>query len=275
VLEDLRERLRRTRWPDEVEAAAWDYGTSLPYLQDLVNYWSTSFDWRAQEQRLNAFHHFRARLDGLAIHFIRERGRGPRPMPLIVTHGWPSTFFQMAKLIPLLADPGAHGFDPEDAFDVIVPSLPGCGFSERPTKRGMSKTRIASLWAKLMTEELGYDRFGAQGGDIGSGVTAWLAFDHPDRVVGIHVADVIRPFLGPGSPPLTPAERAFIDEERRWIRPKGPTTTSRQRNLRPSRTASPTRRSVSRRGSWRSFGAGATAAAMSSAASAGTSYSPT
>jgi pimeloyl-ACP methyl ester carboxylesterase len=221
VLEDLRERLGRTRWPDEIEGAAWEYGTSLPHLQELVEYWRTSFDWRAQEQRLNAFHHFRARLDGLAIHFIRERGRGPRPMPLIVTHGWPSTFFQMAKLIPLLADPGAHGSDPEDAFDVIVPSLPGCGFSERPTKRGMSKTRIASLWTKLMTEALGYDRFGAQGGDIGSGVTAWLAFDHPDRVVGIHVADVIRPFLGPGSPPLTPAERAFIDEERRWIQAEG------------------------------------------------------
>jgi pimeloyl-ACP methyl ester carboxylesterase len=221
VLEDLRERLGRTRWPDEIEGAAWEYGTSLPYLQELVEYWRTSFDWRAQEQRLNAFHHFRARLDGLAIHFIRERGRGPRPMPLIVTHGWPSTFFQMAKLIPLLADPGAHGSDPEDAFDVIVPSLPGCGFSERPTKRGMSKTRIASLWTRLMTEALGYHRFGAQGGDIGSGVTAWLAFDHPDRVVGIHVADVIRPFLGPGSPPLTPAERAFIDEERRWIQAEG------------------------------------------------------
>jgi pimeloyl-ACP methyl ester carboxylesterase len=221
VLEDLHERLGRTRWPDEIETAAWDYGTNLAYLRDLVEYWRTSFDWRAQEKRLNAFHHFRARLDGLAIHFIRERGRGPRPMPLIVTHGWPSTFFQMAKLIPLLADPGAHGSDPEDAFDVIVPSLPGCGFSDRPTKRGMSKTRIASLWSKLMTEALGYERFGAHGGDIGSGVTAWLAFDHPDRVVGIHVADVIRPFLGPGSPPLTPAEQAFIDEERRWIQAEG------------------------------------------------------
>jgi pimeloyl-ACP methyl ester carboxylesterase len=221
VLEDLRERLGRTRWPDEIEGAGWDYGANLAYLRELVEYWRTSFEWRAQEERLNAFRHFRARVDGLGIHFVRERGQGPRPLPLILTHGWPSTFFQMAKLIPLLADPGAHGADPEDAFDVIVPSLPGCGFSDRPTQRGMTKTRIASLWAKLMTEALGYERFGAHGGDIGSGVTAWLAFDHPDRVVGIHVADVIRPYLGPGSTPLTQAERAFLDEEQRWMTAEG------------------------------------------------------
>jgi pimeloyl-ACP methyl ester carboxylesterase len=221
VLADLRQRLGQTRWPDEVEDAAWDYGTNLAYLRELVEYWRTSFDWRVQEERLNAFHHFRARIGGLGIHFVHERGKGPRPLPLIVTHGWPSTFFQMAKLIPLLADPGAHGADPEDAFDVVVPSLPGCGFSDRPAKRGMTKTRIASLWAKLMTDALGYERFGAQGGDIGSGVTAWLAFDHPDRVLGIHVSDVIQPYLGPGSPPMTPAEQAFADEERQWMQAEG------------------------------------------------------
>ena len=109
VLEDLRERLGRTRWPDEIEDAGWDYGASLAYLRELMEYWRTRFDWRAQEERLNGFHHYRARVDGLGIHFVREQGKGPRPLPLILTHGWPSTFFQMAKLVPLLADPGAHG----------------------------------------------------------------------------------------------------------------------------------------------------------------------
>jgi pimeloyl-ACP methyl ester carboxylesterase len=221
VLADLRQRLERTRWPDEVEGAGWDYGANLGYLRELVEYWRTSFDWRAQERRLNGLPQFRARVDGLGLHFVHERGKGPRPLPLILSHGWPSTFVQMERLIPLLADPAAHGADPEDAFDVVVPSLPGCGFSDRPTRRGMTKTRIASLWAKLMTETLGYQRFGAHGGDIGAGVTAWLAFDHPGRVVGIHVADVVRPWLGPGSAPLTPAEQAFVDEERRWMEAEG------------------------------------------------------
>jgi pimeloyl-ACP methyl ester carboxylesterase len=221
VIDDLRVRLGRTRWPDEVTGSGWDYGANLDYLRELAEHWRTRFDWRAVEERLSRLPQFRARVDGLAIHFVHVRGRGPRPLPLVVTHGWPSSFLEMERLIPLLADPASHGGDPADAFDVVVPSLPGCGFSERPTRPGTTKTRIAALWAELMTGVLGYPRFGARGGDIGSGVTSWLGFDFPGAVVGIHVSDVLRPHLGPGSPPLTAGESAFLAEEARWMDAEG------------------------------------------------------
>src|SRR5215467_6496401 len=124
TLDDLKARLGRTRWPDEVEGAGWDYGTSLVYLRDVAEYWRTRFDWRAEERAMNAQPHFRAGVDGYGIHFIHARGRGPAPMPLLITHGWPSSFVEMLPLIPLLSDPGAHGGDPSDAFDVVVPSVP-------------------------------------------------------------------------------------------------------------------------------------------------------
>src|SRR5262249_27044622 len=121
TLDDLRARLGRTRWPDEVDGAGWDYGTSLPCLKEVAEDWRTRFDWRAEERAMNAFPHFRADIDGLSIHFIHARGRGPAVMPLLMTHGWPSSFVEMLSVIPLLADPGAHGADPADAFDVVVP----------------------------------------------------------------------------------------------------------------------------------------------------------
>ena len=136
VLNDLSRRLENVRWPDEIPQSDWDYGCNLDYLKELVDYWRTGFDWRTQEAKLNAFHHFKSKVDGLDIHFIHERGKGPNPMPLVITHGWPSTFYEMHKIIPLLADPGAHGGDPADAFDVVAPSLPGFGFSDPPTERG-------------------------------------------------------------------------------------------------------------------------------------------
>ncbi|MEP6767140.1 MAG: epoxide hydrolase family protein [Acidobacteriota bacterium] len=221
VLKDLRERIARTRWPDEIPGAGWRYGASTAYLTELLAYWRDGFDWRARERSLNELSHFRADIGGLRVHFVHERGEGPAPMPLIVTHGWPSSFFEMTKLIPLLTRPSEHGGRAEDAFDVVVPSLPGTGFSDIPSTPGMTKTRIAGLWAALMTDVLGYPRFGARGGDIGSGVTAWLAVDHPDRVAGIHVSDVLRPALGPGSAPLSPAERRFLDEEIAWMEREG------------------------------------------------------
>lgn len=221
VLEDLRERLKRTRWPDEVEGADWDYGTSLAYLKELVDYWLTDFDWRAEERAINAFSHFRTTLDGLDIHFIHERGRGPNPMPLVITHGWPSTFYQMHKLAPLLTDPASHGADAADAFHLVIPSLPGYGFSARPRERGMSKTSIARLWHQLMTERLGYERFGAQGGDIGTGVTTSLGLLYPQEVTGLHLTDPVWPYLGPGSRPLTAAEHAYVEDEARWQRTEG------------------------------------------------------
>jgi pimeloyl-ACP methyl ester carboxylesterase len=221
ALEDLRNRIARTRWPDEVAGSGWDYGTNRHYLRELLDYWKDGFDWREQERGLNAFSHFLTDVDGLTVHYFREPGRGPSPMPIILVHGWPSTFFEMTKLAPLLADPGAHGVDPADSFDVVVPSLPGCGFSEKPRAAGMHKTRMAELFAKLMTDTLGYPRFAARGGDVGSGVVALLGLDYPDRLIGIHVSDVVRPYLGPGARHFTDAERVFFEEERIWMEKEG------------------------------------------------------
>ncbi|MEE9146766.1 MAG: epoxide hydrolase family protein, partial [Candidatus Tectomicrobia bacterium] len=171
VLENLRQRLNNTRFPDEIPDSGWDYGSNLDYIKELVQYWRTGFDWRAQEEKLNRFHHYKSLVHGLDIHFIHHRGTGATPMPLIITHGWPSCFFEMTKIIPLLADPGGHGGDPADSFDVVAPSLPGFGFSDHTTERGMDVQRVAGMWNTLMTENLGYPRFAAQGGDIGAGVT--------------------------------------------------------------------------------------------------------
>ena len=221
VLADLRDRIARTRWPDEIAHSGWDYGTNRAYLKELLDYWRDGFDWRAQEEKLNAFHHFLAEVDGLRLHFVHERGRGPDPMPIVLAHGWPSTFFEMTKLVPLLTDPAARGGDPRDSFDVVVPSLPGFGFSEIPSKGGTTKTRMAQLLTGLMIDVLGYDRFAARGGDIGSGVVALMGMDYPEHVIGIHVADVLRPYLGPGARVFTDAERKFFEEERQWMEKEG------------------------------------------------------
>ena len=223
VLDDLQARLNLTRWPDEVAGSGWDYGSNLDYMKELVEYWRTGFDWRAQERQLNAFNHCQSRVDGLDIHFIHERGVGPAPMPLVITHGWPSCFFEMTKIIPLLADPGSHGGDPADAFDVVAPSLPGYGFSQASNEPGMQVQKVADLWAKLMTENLGYPRFAAQGGDIGAGVTARLGYGHSDQLYGIHLTSVTRPtpYLGPGSRPLTDAEDALVKQRDRWFMDEG------------------------------------------------------
>ena len=173
VLDELRERLGRTRWPDEVEGTGWDYGTDLGYLKKLVDYWQHSFDWQAQEARLNHFAQFRTRLDGVHIHFVYERARQGRGIPLILTHGWPSSFIELLPLVPLLTDPTAHGLD-GPAFDVVIPSLPGYGWSSRPTHRGVTTHNTAGLWHRLM-HRLGYERYGAQGGDFGAAVTTFMA----------------------------------------------------------------------------------------------------
>src|SRR5258707_8610571 len=173
VLDDLRARLLTTRWPDEVNGAGWDYGANLGYLRELADYWLNQFDWRKQEAALNQFAHYRTLVDGLGIHFVHERGRGPDPMPLILTHGWPSSFFELTKIIPLLTDPAAHGGDPAQSFDVVAPSLPGYGFSDASHAPGMVSNRVADLWAALMPQ-LGYPRFAAFGSDIGAGVTSRL-----------------------------------------------------------------------------------------------------
>jgi pimeloyl-ACP methyl ester carboxylesterase len=218
VLADLRERLSRTRWPDELPGVGWDYGTDLTYLKDLVATWTFDFDWRRHERMLNRLQHFRADIDGLAVHFVHERGRGPAPMPLVLTHGWPSSFVEYLDLIPLLTDPASHGGDAADAFDVVVPSLPGYGFSGRPTVPGMLSADIADMWCRLMTDGLVYTRFGAHGSDIGAGVTVRLAKRHPNRVAGIHLSA----WGSPEPPqPWSSAEREYLAVNQQWDRAEG------------------------------------------------------
>ncbi len=194
LLEDLRNRLDATRWPDELAGIGWESGTSLGFMKSIAAYWREGYDWRRQEAELNRLPQFRHAIDGLNIHFVHMRGKGPRPLPLIMTHGWPGSFVEMVKITPLLTDPAAHGGKAEDAFDLVVPSLPGYGFSDRPRERGMNPTRIAALWARLMAE-LGYDRFGAQGGDWGAAVSSALGLDHAERMVGIHLNFITGRFL--------------------------------------------------------------------------------
>jgi pimeloyl-ACP methyl ester carboxylesterase len=218
VLADLRERLIRTRWPDELSGAGWDYGTDLAYLKDLVATWVGEFDWRLHERALNRLHHFRADIDGLAVHFIHERGTGPAPMPLVLTHGWPSSFVEYLDLIPLLIDPASHGGDAADAFDVVVPSLPGFGFSGHPSMPGLLSADIADLWSRLMTDGLGYTRFGAHGSDIGAGVSVRLAQRHPGGVAGIHLSA----WGSPEPPqPWSAAERDYLEANQQWDRSEG------------------------------------------------------
>ena len=159
VLTDLEDRIGRTRWPDQIPGIGWQQGTELEYLRQLLAYWADGFDWRAQERRLNQFDHFRARLDETHIHFVHQRARHGRGIPLILTHGWPSSFVEYLPLVPLLTDPQAHGID-GPAFDVVIPSLPGYGFSQRPARTGVHYHHVADLWHRLM-QGLGYQRYGA------------------------------------------------------------------------------------------------------------------
>ncbi len=224
VLNDLRAKLGQVRWPDQMDGAEWEQGTELSYLQSLVAYWRDSFNWRQQEAELNRLAHFRSEVDGLSIHFIHERGVGPSPLPIILTHGWPDSFTRYQKVIPLLTDPASHGGDPMDSFDVIVPSIPGFGFSSRPNQRGVNSFQVAELWEKLMTKELGYQRFAAAGGDIGSGVTRYLAAAHPELLVGIHLTDIgiLRDLLAPsGRTDLSEEELLYKSRATEWIAREG------------------------------------------------------
>ena len=166
-------------------------GSNLAYMRELAAYWRDSYDWREQERRLNALPQFRAEIDGLGIHFVHIEGKGPDPFPLIVSHGWPGSFFEMYKIAGPLTDPAAHGGDPADAFHLVVPSLIGYGFSDASREPGMTTHRMAELFGTLMIDTLGYERFGAQGGDWGSAVTSSLAEQYPANVAGIHLNLVI------------------------------------------------------------------------------------
>ncbi len=219
VLDDLRGRLGRTRWPYQVEGSSWDAGTDTGYLRELVAHWRDAYDWRRQEAALNGFAHFRTEVDDLGIHFVHERGKGPRPFPLLLTHGYPDSFYRFAKLIPLLTDPASFGGRAEDAFDVVVPDLPGYGFSDRPPRFG-TVFRVHDLWARLM-DRLGYERYGAHGGDWGSTVTEALARSHSASVAAIHLTDV--PFWHLLQKPDDPsaAERKLFEHNEEWMQKEG------------------------------------------------------
>lgn len=190
VLDDLQDRLAHTRWPDEVESAGWDYGTNLGYMKKMVDYWQHSYDWRKQEAALNAFAQFSATIDGQEIQFIHVRGKGPNPTPILLLHGWPDSIYRYIKLIPLLTDPAAHGGDANDSFDVIVPNLLDTTRSPKKHAQGQKWRKLGEKLWRLMTEKLGYTRFGAAGGDGGSPLAQSIALDHPDSVIGLHLTDL-------------------------------------------------------------------------------------
>jgi len=218
TLADLRERLARARWPDQVPGAEWAYGTSLAYMKELTAYWKDRYDWRAHEARLNDFRQFTAAVAGIELHFIHEEGRGPHPLPLLLSHGWPGSVWEFHKILPMLTDPARFGGDPADAFTVIAPSLPGYGFSFAPGQPRFGITEIADAFAVLMTDVLGYRRFVAQGGDWGGFVTSRLALAYPERLAAIHVnlLSLRRDIKPPAQP--SPEEQQYLDDLARWQR---------------------------------------------------------
>jgi pimeloyl-ACP methyl ester carboxylesterase len=210
TLADLRSRIRNTRWPDAAPGAPWEQGTDLEYLRRLLAYWAGDFDWRAQERALNATSQFQAELDGIRLHFVHVRAKRGGGIPLILTHGWPSTFVELLPLVPFLTDPDACGIE-GPAFDVVIPSLPGYGFSERPARVGVNYRHVAGLWHRLM-RGLGYERYGAQGGDFGAGIATFMAMKDPTRMIGIHLSNLeIRPYTGSGTRPLSTAEQTYLE----------------------------------------------------------------
>jgi pimeloyl-ACP methyl ester carboxylesterase len=185
-LDDLRARLARTRWPEPETVDDWSQGIPLSYVRELCDYWSGDYDWRRAERQLNSFPQFRMEIDGLGIHFLHVRSPHPDALPLVMTHGWPGSVVEFLKVLGPLSDPTAHGAEARDAFHVVCPSLPGYGFSDKPATPGWGVPRIASAWGELMSR-LGYERYGAQGGDWGAGVTMALGMTGSPALAGIHL----------------------------------------------------------------------------------------
>lgn len=218
VLDDLRERLAHIRWTDEVEGSGWEHGISLEYMKELADYWLQTYDWRKHESTLNTFAQFKTNVDGVGIHFIHERGKGPNPTPLLLIHGFPDSFYRYHKVIDRLTDPAKYGGDPNSSFDVIVPSLPGTGFSDRIT-RGVDDN--ADLFARLMTETLGYPKFVSAGGDAGAYITQSLARRYPELLMGIHLTDVGYPDQNTDFSTLSPAEMEMAQWVQKWYMEEG------------------------------------------------------
>ncbi len=217
ILDDLRARLRNTRWPEAELVDDWSQGVPLAWIRDICRYWAEAYDWRTREARLNRFAQFKADVDGLGVHFIHMRSPHPNAIPLIITHGWPGSIVEFSKVIEPLVDPAGHGGEAADAFHVVCPSLPGFGFSDKPPVKGWGVEKIATCWSALMAQ-LGYDRYGAQGGDWGSAVTTAIGAQDPAHCLGIHITLAMgaRPILD-GEPTMEEA-RALkgIEYYRDW-----------------------------------------------------------
>lgn len=223
-LEDLAYRLSNTRWPNQLKNTNWERGTKKNELQSIVDYWKNNYDWCEQEKDLNSLSQFQCKIDGVDIHFIYEKGKGTNPIPIILTHGWPDSFLRYKKVIKTLSDPASSGGNPNDSFDVIVPSIPGFGFSSSPEYSGYNNSRVSELWVKLMTEKLGYAKFAAAGGDMGSGITRYMALNHPELFIGIHLTDIgiIRPLLMENDESkLSAIEIAYKKTAQQWIAQEG------------------------------------------------------
>jgi len=218
ILRDLKDRLARVRWPDEPPGQPWSTGASLAYVQDLVGYWRDRFDWRAQEAAINQFRQFKVPIDGIDLHFIHEEGKGPAPMPLLLSHGWPGSVVEFLKIIPMLTDPARFGGDPADSFTVVAPSLPGYTLSFEPGQKRFGVVEMADAFASLMTDVLGYRKFAAQGGDWGGFITTRLGWAHAAKLHGIHInlLAVRRDPAMVKSP--TPQEKTYLDHLAHFIK---------------------------------------------------------
>ena len=218
VLADLKSRLARVRWPDEVPDNHWKYGTELAYLKSLVEYWRDRYDWRKHEAEFNRFKQYKVGLAGIDVHYIREEGKGPKPMPLLISHGWPGSVQEFHKLIPMLTDPARFGGDAADAFTVVAPSLPGYTFSFSPNQQRFSVEQIADVFAELMTGVLGHERFAAQGGNWGAFVTSRLGYAYARHLTGIHInlLSLRRDTAMPENP--DDDEQHYFEERAHWMK---------------------------------------------------------
>ena len=214
ALDDLRDRLGRTRWPDELPGVGWDLGVPLDYLKGLAGYWATTYDWRGQEAALNEFAQFTTVIDGQNVHFLHVRSPEPEALPLLITHGWPGSIAEFLDIIGPLVDPAAHGGDPADAFHVIAPSIPGFGFSGPTHETGWNTVRVACAWAELM-RRLGYERYGAQGGDTGALISPELGRIDPEHLTGIHVNNLLT-FPSGQLDDLSDADQGRLKLMQRW-----------------------------------------------------------
>lgn len=215
-LDDLAERLRRTRFPDEVPGAGWACGSDLSYVRRLADYWAREFDWRREERKLNSFPQFKVPLHGIDLHYLHVQGKGPDPKPLLLLHGWPGSVFEFLRLIPLLTDPASFGGSPEDAFTVVTPSLPGYGLSFAPNQKRFGAAAMADCLADLMSEVLGYRKFAAQGGDWGAFTCSAMAVRRPECLVGIHLNLLaLRPETTSAGTP-SPEELQYAREIAHW-----------------------------------------------------------